>query len=290
MRGPHPTAPAPGSQPGGTIRWVFLDVGNVLLDEDPLSWLVFRRHAEAVRRVRPDRSRLDLLAERDARAAAGSRWPLFDVVSRYLDEARIAEVWAATDREVRGRFAALSPPVAGAVEAVERLSERFRLGLIANHPSPCRGPLAALGLLDRFEVVLLGEEQGLFKPDPALFLRALEWAGALPSEGLMVGDRLDQDIAPAAAVGLATAWVRWPDRSAKGWRPDDPEGRAYLRSLERTAALGEQVRPTITVDTIADLEAALPIRHGGGDRSSGGSPAPRPGGSRRPGIRRRRRR
>src|SRR5215213_7456700 len=118
MSGPHPTAPAPGSQPGGAIRWAFLDVGNVLLDEDPLTWLVFRRHAEAVRRVRPDRSLLDLVSERASRAA---------------------------------------------VEAVGRLSRRFRLGLIANHPSPCRARLAALGLLDRCEVVLLSEEQGLSK-------------------------------------------------------------------------------------------------------------------------------
>lgn len=257
MREPHPTAPTPGSQPGGTIRWAFLDVGNVLLDEDPLTWLVFRRHAEAVRRVRPDRSWLDLLAEREARAAAGSRWPLFDVVSSYLDEARVAAVWEATDREVRSDFAAISPPVAGAIEAVERLSGRFRLGLIANHPPPCRDRLAALGLLDRFEIVLLGEEQGVYKPDPALFLRALDRAGVLASECVMVGDRLDHDIAPAAAVGMATAWIRWPDRSAKGWRPDDAEGLAYLRSLERTASLDGQSRPTITVDTIADLATAV---------------------------------
>src|SRR4051794_28187420 len=37
MRGPHPNTSRPGSQPGGPIRWVFLDVGNVLLDEDPLT-------------------------------------------------------------------------------------------------------------------------------------------------------------------------------------------------------------------------------------------------------------
>jgi 5'-nucleotidase len=257
MRGPHPNASRPGSQPDGTIRWVFLDVGNVLLDEDPLTWLVFRRHAEAVRRVRPDRSLLDLVSEREARVAAGSRWPVHDVVAAYLDEARTTEVWAATDREVRAHFAALSPPVAGAVEAVHRLSRRFRLGLISNHPPQCRDLLAELGLLGLCEVVLLGEEQRLYKPDRALFLRALEGAGALPSECLMVGDRLDHDIAPAAAVGMATAWIRWPDRSAKGWRPDDPAGLAYLQSLQRTAVLGDPVQPTITVDTVSDLAAAI---------------------------------
>jgi 5'-nucleotidase len=257
MRGPHPPPPAPGSQPGGASRWVFLDVGNVLLDEDPLTWLVFRRHVEAIRRERPDRSWPALLAEFEARVAAGSRWPVFDVASSYLHEARLAEVWDAVDREVRARFAALSPPVAGAIEAVGQLARRYRLGLIANHPSQSRARLAELGLLERVEVVVLGEEQGLYKPDPALFRRAMDQAGARASDCLMVGDRLDHDIAPAAAVGMATAWIRWPDRSAKGWRPDDPEGWAYLRSLERTAARGELVRPTIAIATVAELAAVL---------------------------------
>jgi FMN phosphatase YigB (HAD superfamily) len=161
---------------------------------------------------------------------------------------------------------------------VERLSRRYRLGVIANHPPQCRGVLEDLGLLGRCEVVLLAEEQGRYKPDPALFLRALERAEARGAECVMVGDRLDHDIAPAAALGMATAWIRWPDRTAKGWRPDDPEGLAYLESLQGAADRGGErvlgapsplsrqgrgpgeasaVQPTMIVDTLADLAAAI---------------------------------
>jgi HAD superfamily hydrolase (TIGR01509 family) len=242
------------------LRWIFFDVGNVLLDEDPLTYRNVCRHVDAIRSVRPDRSFLDLLAERGAYAAAGSRWPLFDLASRYLDEARVAAVWDEAAREIRAEFAALSPPVEGAAEALERLDGRYRLGLIANQGAECRARLAALGWLDRFEVVAFGEEWGVFKPDPALFQTALDEAGIAPERALMVGDRIDNDIRPAAALGMATAWIRWPRRAAKGWPPvgrPDPEARAYLASLEGNAAGLLAHEPTVTIDRIAELPEAL---------------------------------
>ncbi len=78
------------------LDWIFLDVGNVLLDEDPLTYLSFRRHVEAIRRIRPGSTFRDLLAAREARAAAGSRWPVFEVLSADLDESGCAQVWAST--------------------------------------------------------------------------------------------------------------------------------------------------------------------------------------------------
>jgi 5'-nucleotidase len=243
------------------VRWVFFDVGNVLLDEDPLTYCNFRRHVEAIRRVRPDRSFSELLAERESRAESGSRWPLYEVAASYLDEAACADAWESSSREVRARYADLSPPIPGAVALLDHLAPHVRLGLIANQGAECRARLEALGWLGRFEVVALAEERGVAKPDPALFRLALTEAGADPRDCLMVGDRLDNDIAPAASLGMPTAWVRWPCRRAKGWpADDDPEALAYLASLERTAARDEArigVISTIAVDTIAGLDAVL---------------------------------
>ncbi len=244
------------------IRWAFLDVGNVLLDEDPLTFRNFQVHVEAVRRVRPDLGFADLLADREARAAAGSAWPLFEVVSRHLDEAGCASAWEAASREIRARFDELSPPIAGVEALLGSLSPRFRLGLIANQGVECRRRLEQLGWLDRFAVVALGEEERVSKPDEALFQRALARAGVEPAEAVMVGDRLDNDIAPAARLGMATAWVRWPRRAVKGWAPAGPDAAAYLASLERVAARPGPVRPTIAVD---DLDELLPALLGMGD-------------------------
>ena len=73
----------------------------------------------------------------------------------------------------------------------------------------------------------------------------------------MVGDRIDNDLVPAAGLGLATAWVRWPVREAKGWRPLDPEAVAYRDSLERAQGRVSSFRPTITVDEVRQLGPVL---------------------------------
>ena len=241
------------------IGWVFLDVGNVLLDEDRLAARVFQIHVDAVRRTRPELGFGAILAEREAEAVAGSRWPLFEVVSRHLDEPAVAAAWGEADREVRADYARLSPPIAGAGGFLESLAARFRLGLIANQGPECRGWLDRLGWLDRFEVVALSEEVGFFKPDPRLFRLALDRAGVEPASAWMVGDRIDNDVVPASKLGMNTAWVRWPDRSAKGGGTTDPETRAYLASLDRIAA-GKpvpEVIPTVAADDLGSLARAI---------------------------------
>jgi FMN phosphatase YigB (HAD superfamily) len=243
-------------------RWIFFDVGNVLLDEDPLTYRNFCLHAAAIQRVRPDRTFPDLLAEYKARATAAERWPLARFVAEYLDEAARAAVWESSEHAIRAEFGILSPPVQGAAAAIEQLGRYYRLGLIANQGVECRAHLAALGWLERFEVVAFSEEVGLFKPDQALFHEALMRAGAAAAESLMVGDRLDNDIAPAAALGMATAWVRWPVRWAKGWPAnDDASAVAYLAALEQVAgrarAVHSDVRPTMVIDTINALASAV---------------------------------
>ena len=56
--------------------------------------------------------------------------------------------------------------------------------------------------------VVVSEEFGAWKPDPRIFLYALELIGASASETLFVGDNPDADIGGAYGVGMRTAWLR----------------------------------------------------------------------------------
>ncbi|HEX5588732.1 MAG TPA: HAD family hydrolase, partial [Candidatus Limnocylindrales bacterium] len=46
------------------------------------------------------------------------------------------------------------------------------------------------------------------KPDPAFFTRVAEALGLDPSEIAYVGDRIDNDVRPAAAAGMRAIFVR----------------------------------------------------------------------------------
>lgn len=243
------------------FRWVFLDVGNVLLDEDSLTYAVCRAHFDAIRSIWADRSYEELLGMRERLAMEGSRWPLYELTAAAIGEQECSRLWNRVERDVRGRYASLSPPILGAEALLDFLGGRTRLGLIANQGRECRDLLASLGWLSRFDVVAFSEERNRFKPDLELFRVAIAEAGADPGECLMVGDRMDNDIVPAAALGMATAWIAWPDRAAKRASPPDLEEAAYLHSLERIAlarsAEPSNVVPSFVASTLASLQTQI---------------------------------
>lgn len=46
------------------------------------------------------------------------------------------------------------------------------------------------------------------KPDIRIFEYALDKANCTPQEACMIGDRLDNDILPAKALGIKTVWIK----------------------------------------------------------------------------------
>jgi FMN phosphatase YigB (HAD superfamily) len=61
--------------------------------------------------------------------------------------------------------------------------------------------LTKWGLTPFISICLSSTEVGLEKPDPAVFQLALSQSGCKPSQAVMIGDRLDNDIRPARLLG-----------------------------------------------------------------------------------------
>ena len=81
------------------------------------------------------------------------------------------------------------------------------------HPQPDRFTCLDLMILQRlknrdlhhyFEVIAASAELGMAKPDQAIFEWALKQADCRPQDAVMVGDRMDNDIAPANHLGIHT--------------------------------------------------------------------------------------
>jgi HAD superfamily hydrolase (TIGR01509 family) len=79
----------------------------------------------------------------------------------------------------------------------------LRIAVVSDIHVDIRPAFAGAGLLDAVDVFTLSFEQGVQKPDPAMFTRTLSELGLSPAEALMVGDRSRPDGA-AVEVGIAT--------------------------------------------------------------------------------------
>jgi HAD superfamily hydrolase (TIGR01549 family) len=84
----------------------------------------------------------------------------------------------------------------------------LRLGLVANQPERMLEQLARAGVGDLFEHQGLSGVSGVRKPDPRAFILVAEALRVAPHDCIMVGDRIDNDIAPAKALGMATIRFR----------------------------------------------------------------------------------
>lgn len=84
----------------------------------------------------------------------------------------------------------------------------YKLGVIANQSTGTEERLVNWKIRKYFDVVLASAEEGVSKPDSEIFRRALERANCISGNAYMIGDRLDNDIAPAKTLGMKTVWIK----------------------------------------------------------------------------------
>jgi putative hydrolase of the HAD superfamily len=85
----------------------------------------------------------------------------------------------------------------------------LKLGLITNGSVRMQsGKLRCLALEPAFDTVLISDGEGVSKPDPEIFRRALERLGTNASDAVFVGDHPDVDVSGARAAGMKAVWRR----------------------------------------------------------------------------------
>ncbi|MGM0837918.1 MAG: HAD family hydrolase [Bacillota bacterium] len=75
----------------------------------------------------------------------------------------------------------------------------------------------ALGIEKYMDLILVSEWEGIKKPDPQIFQRALKKLQLLPEESIFIGDHPDNDVKAAQQVGMKGIWKRnaqWNDVEA----------------------------------------------------------------------------
>lgn len=119
--------------------------------------------------------------------------------------------------------------VEGAHSLMDYLRQRgYRMHMTSNgfHEVQYK-KLAACGLRDYFDTIILSEDAGANKPSPQYFDYALKVSGASRETTLMIGDNLNTDIVGARNAGLDTIlFNRW------GVEPTDVPTHTVTRLLD----------------------------------------------------------
>ncbi len=83
----------------------------------------------------------------------------------------------------------------------------LKLGMITNGKEPFQSyNINALELEDYFDIVLISEKEGIKKPNPKIFEKALKHLHVQPNESFFVGDHPENDINAANKVGMKSIW------------------------------------------------------------------------------------
>lgn len=129
----------------------------------------------------------------------------------------------------------------GSVEALEKMrAAGIRLGLITNGGSRIqRAKLQRFGLEPYFEEILIDQEVGVSKPDPAIYQLALERLDVAADRAMMVGDNLDWDVRGAQSAGIFAVWndYRCKGLPEKPLVQPDAEVRTILELARKLEAL-----------------------------------------------------
>lgn len=91
-----------------------------------------------------------------------------------------------------------------AEQTLSILSQKYKLGIIANQSRDVLQLLDKFNFRDFFNVVIISSEVNMNKPDPRIFQLAMDRVANNSKRYVMIGDRLDTDISPANKLGMKT--------------------------------------------------------------------------------------
>ena len=97
------------------------------------------------------------------------------------------------------------PDALPAIEAVRAAG--VRVGVLSNFSYALSMTLDELGLQRLLDPIVVSAQVGFEKPDPRIFFAAAHAVGVEPSDCVLVGDDLINDIHGAQGVGMPSVWI-----------------------------------------------------------------------------------
>ncbi|MBP1990610.1 HAD family hydrolase [Paenibacillus eucommiae] len=130
------------------------------------------------------------------------------VYQALIEEFQLQLDWNDLLSDYKSGFSSFATPFPNTIELLEILQQQgYKLGMITNGFGDFQASnIAALGIADYFEVILISEFEKLRKPDPAIFLRAAEMLNSSVEQCVYVGDHPTNDVLASKHAGMKGIW------------------------------------------------------------------------------------
>ena len=221
------------------IKWIFFDVGSVIFYDLPAMVMTYEKLYYEIRKKYTNLHFEDLLKEREriilTNKSGNHHWIIGE---NYLGKDRWLQLRDEVIQELENNYLKYNYPIQGIDNVLETLSSEYNLGLGANQVLACRKALEHYGLSKYFKVFGLSDEVGIYKPDIKFFEYLLKEARCKGEEAIMVGDRIDFDIAPSKALGFKTIWIKMDFSDMN--HSNDEFYKAFMESYKRANLLSIQ--------------------------------------------------
>lgn len=202
------------------IRAIVFDLHDTLAHRDPSAMAVAQTAVSAYLKSRGYEISEKDLAEAARRRATGIIRTLHsqnkEVSFAYWWKGLLHELGIEYDEELGIQMSDLySNTLAGFIhllpgvkDMLEFLNGKFRLGLISNSLAEnTRKDLKVLSITGNLDSIVISSDMGIRKPDPRIFLYALEQLNIAAGDAIFVGDNFQEDIVGAKGVGMKTVLV-----------------------------------------------------------------------------------
>jgi len=194
--------------PSVTLKAVLFDLDGTLYDRDALVARLFAEQFEAFGcelTAIPTKAFITRLIElddhgyrdkRDVYRSAAAEWSLASDLCNRMEN----DFWTRYDEHC-----VLDADVRHTLETLA--SRGVKIAVVTNGGRDRQQrKLDALGISSWLDAILISEVEGVRKPDPEIFRRALTRCGVEASAALFVGDHPEVDVGGALQAGLRAAW------------------------------------------------------------------------------------
>lgn len=190
------------------IEWLFIDIGGVLFDDEPLLHDFYRFIGNALNAAGVCVS--EEAIEKQRQSFIRSQTPAVHkaTLRHFAPDNHTANAILEEFRKwLEPQQSSLNPMFPGIPETLAILAKNYKLAIAANQGAYVREILKERGLYHYFSGFGISGEMNLAKPDPNFFTTILNRLQTTVDKSVMIGDSIPNDLLPAISLGMRTVRV-----------------------------------------------------------------------------------